>query len=129
MVSSVFFRIRLPPQRLIRKVPDETALICRIFPHKVPIFSETTHRIAHCVGIFALYQRFGRIIFKVFFTKRILIIHRADDVRADRLMRIVIFQETLVLHRPGWIHLFYHLVPLNEIFTRPRLVAKAPDYD
>ena len=47
-----------PANRLIDKVPNESALILRIFADEVPIFLETAFRVTHGMGIFTLNERF-----------------------------------------------------------------------
>ena len=68
-------------QTLVNEVPDESALILRIFADELPIFLESTARIAHSVRIFALYEGLLlRFVLRIFLTLSVRPIHRAHDV-------------------------------------------------
>ena len=99
MVCSVSGRIDLPAQGLVHEVPDEATLIRRIFADKVPIFLETTHGITHCMSIFTLNQRLLRFVIQITFTVPIRIVHRANYVRIDRIIRIIIIHGTFIMDR------------------------------
>ena len=127
MVSPVFGRIDLPAQGLVHEVPDEATLICRIFADKVPIFLETTHGITHCMSIFTLNQRLLRFVIQITFTVPIRIVHRANYVRIDRIIRIIIIHGTFIMDRTRSIHFLHHIVAGDEVVTETGLIAEAPD--
>ena len=112
-----------PADSLVHEIPDETALIARIFPDKIPILLEVAHGVAHGVGIFTLYERQGRIARAVVHAPVRFSIHRDGNVSVHAVFT------SLVLDWPGRIIFLYPLVAIHEVCAVAGLVAHAPDDD
>ena len=114
------------PQGLVLEVPNEAALVGRVFAHQIPILFEAAHGIAHGVGIFALDERPGRVGCRILLTPPGAGIHGAHDVRAVILRR---FQATLVLDRAGRVIGLDPGSAVYKIGSGAGLIAQAPDDD
>lgn len=84
----------LHTQALVHEVPDETALVLRIFAYHVPIFLESSHGVTHGMSIFALYERARIVPFRIPFAASVIVIHRAEDVRLSVLSGLFILART-----------------------------------
>lgn len=114
-----------PGERLVGEVPDEPALVLRFPADHVPVLLEAAHRVAHGVGVFALDQRFRRILRKVFPALLVAPVHRADDVGVV----VLVIGGLLVLHRARRIEGLDPVVATFEVGSVAGLVARAPDDD
>ena len=110
-------------QRLVHKVPDETALILGIATHQVPIFAKSSLGIAHGVGILALDERARVVAPGIAFAILIAQIHRAIDVGK------LIQPGTLVHHRTRRVFLLRPTIASLEIGAESGFVSHRPDDD
>ena len=107
-----------PTHRLVNKVPNEPTLEFRIFTYQVPIFFESTHRIAHSMGIFALYKRFSGITLGIVLTHAVPQIHWAENIG------IIIMAGLFILHGACRIFRFYPTVASLKVRAGTGFVAQ-----
>ena len=124
-VGVINFAAAVPPvDRLVRKVPDETALELGHGAVQVPILPEAAFRIAHGVRVFALDERLGlRGILAVLLHIIGAGVHRAEDVGFAVVMGL------FVLDRPARIKGADQVVRRFEVGAVARLVAERPHDD
>ena len=107
-----------PTHRLVNKVPNKPTLEFRIFTYQVPIFFESTHRIAHSMGIFALYKRFSGITLGIVLTRAVPQIHWAENIG------IIIMAGLFILHGACRIFRFYPTVASLKVRAGTGFVAQ-----
>ena len=110
----------LVAQALVHEVPNEAALVFGIFTHKVPVLFETTHRITHGVGIFALNERTGVIAFRILLAVTVVVIHRTENVGLAPITSLFILHRTIIYRLDP-------LVALLEVRTVASFVTHTPD--
>ena len=109
---------------MVDKVPNEAALILRIFANEVPIFFETALRVAHCVSIFALNERESLgVVLAVVFARIIVVVHRAENVG----MRVKF--GALILSGAAWVLSLHPVVASLEVVAKTGFVAQRPEDD
>ena len=123
MVGGAVRTAHRPAKRLVDEVPDATALEQGVFPEQIPVFFQTTHRITHRMGIFALDQRPVLRLGGIFLASPVTMVHGAEDVRVPVLF------SPFVLDGAGGIELLEPGVGLLEIGACSGFVAEAPDDD
>src|SRR5574344_862807 len=110
-------------QTLIYKIPNTTTLKLGVFTNQIPVFFETTFRIAHSMCILALYQWLSGITFGILLAIPIPQIHGTVNIGKGGTFG------TFVLRRPATIGLFHPLVALLEVRSHTGFVAQRPDND
>ena len=115
--------VQLVIDTLINPVPDEAALGTRFLAYLVPIFLESTHRIAHGMCIFRLDDRARIVEIKVTFHVVGIVVLRAEDIG------VILKNRTLILHQARRILLLQPVIDSHEIHTIACLVAHTPDDD
>ncbi len=108
---------------MVNEVPDVSALILRILAHKIPIFLESTHGVAHCVSIFALYEWTLIVVLGILFATFVVVIHRAEDVG------LAVLPGLFILHGACAVALLHPVVGFLEVRPVASFIAKTPhDY-
>ena len=111
-------------EALVDKVPNEAALILRIFANEVPIFFETALRVAHCVSIFALNERESLgVVLAVVFARIIVVVHRAENVG------VRVHFGALILSGAAWVLSLHPIVASLEVVAKTGFVAQRPEDD
>lgn len=107
-----------PTDGLIHKVPNKTSLQGRILTNQIPIFLETTLRIAHRMCIFALNQRFLDVLaLGIFFHVGIVGIHRTINIGKFVAMSL------LILHGAARIFRFHPIVGRFKVRAETSFIA------
>ena len=113
-----------PADALVHEVPDEAALILRVFPREFHVFLESSYRITHRVGVLALDEGFLLgVVLAVGGALLVPVVHGAENVRLS------FFPGTLVLHGAACVLRLYPLVRGIEVGAVPRLVTQRPEDD
>ena len=110
-------------QRLVHEVPNESALVVRIFANQIPIFLESAFRISHRMGIFALDKRFARVFLTIFLAAVVGQIHRAINIRV--FIPVCLF----VLYRARFVFILNPFVASLEVRAESCLVSERPEDD
>ena len=113
-----------PAQRLVNPIPYKTALQRRVPAYQVPILLETAARVAHCVGIFALYERLGGVCAAgIIFHALVIGIHGTEHVGK------LILTGLLILHGAARVFGLNPFIHGLEVRAETSLVAHRPEYD
>ena len=108
---------------LVYKVPNKSTLVLRFATNEIPVFFETTHRVTHGVGIFALDERPFIFAFEIVLAAFGRNVHGAEDVRGT------LQPGTFVLYGACLVPLLEIVVDAVEVHTMPGFVTHAPRDD